>query len=130
MSELRMTKILIVEDNEMNMELIVDILDDQYELLQARTAIHGLELAQNMAPDLILMDIAMPGLDGEEATRRLKANPKTVDIPVLVLTAHALPQDKARMIGLGAVDFITKPIDIMILLTVIEKTIFQIKGNQ
>src|SRR5438128_2741992 len=106
------SKILIVEDNAMNMELAADLLEAAgHEVFRARAAEQGIELARSAAPDLILMDISLPGMDGLVATQRLKAEPATRAIPVLALTAHAMKGDHEKALAAGCAGYLTKPID-------------------
>ncbi len=105
-------KILIVEDNPMNMELATDLLEAAgYVVIQAGTAKECIELARAEFPDLILMDIGLPGMDGLEATGVLKQDPATKDIPVIALTAHVMKGDEERALAAGCAGYITKPID-------------------
>jgi len=105
-------KILIVEDNSMNMELVTDLLEASgYVVIQAGTAEEGIELARSELPDLILMDINLPGMDGLEATAILKKAPDTKGINVVVLTAHAMKGDEEKALAAGCAGYITKPID-------------------
>ena len=106
-----MKRILIVEDVALNMDLLVQILEDDYELLTASNGADGLELAAREAPDLILMDMSLPIIDGWEATRRLKADPSLRAIPVIALTAHAMRGDEERTREAGCDDYLTKPLD-------------------
>jgi two-component system cell cycle response regulator DivK len=106
-----MKKILIVEDVEYNRELLVQLLEDEYEVLTAPDGAAGIESAARHRPDLILMDLSLPGVDGWEATRRLKARPETAPIPVIALTAHAMQGDEERARACGCDDYLTKPID-------------------
>jgi len=106
-----MRKILIVEDVEYNRELLVQLLEDDYEVLTAADGAAGIEAAARHRPDLILMDLSLPGVDGWEATRRLKARPETQAIPVIALTAHAMQGDEERARACGCDDYLTKPID-------------------
>lgn len=109
---MRGSKILIVEDNPLNMELAQDLLEIKgFDVLTARSAEEGLNIARREEPDLVLMDISLPGMDGLEATRRLKNDPATKDITVVCLTAHAMEGDMARAIEEGADGYITKPIN-------------------
>ena len=106
------TQILVVEDNAINMELATDLLEVAgYQVLQAETAEDGIRLAKSEKPDIILMDIGLPGMDGLEATRALKANDATRSIPVVGLTAHAMDGDEEEAMQAGCVAYITKPID-------------------
>jgi len=106
-----MRKILIIEDVEYNRDLLVQILEDAYEVLTATDGASGIEAAARERPDLILMDLSLPGVDGWEATRRLKAQPETEAIPVIALTAHAMQGDEERARACGCDDYLTKPID-------------------
>lgn len=104
--------ILIVEDNPLNMELATDLLEIAgYTVLQAGTAEDGVELAKARIPDLILMDVRLPGIDGLTATGILKRDPDTGHIPVLALTAQAMKGDQERAMEAGCNGYITKPID-------------------
>ena len=104
-------KILIVEDVEYNRDLLVQLLEDEYEILTAADGAAGIEAAARERPDLILMDLSLPGVDGWEATRRLKAQSATEAIPVIALTAHAMQGDEERARACGCDDYLTKPID-------------------
>jgi len=105
-------KILIIEDNPMNMELATDLLEAAgYVVIQAGTAEEGIELARAEFPDLILMDVGLPGMDGLEATGNLKQDPTTKDIPVIAMTAHAMKGDEKKALAAGCAGYITKPID-------------------
>ena len=106
-----MPKILIVEDNPTNMTLAVFLLDSaNYTVLQATNAESGLTLARTEMPDLILMDIQLPGMDGLEATALLKADPETRAIPVIALTALAMKGDEERIRAAGCDGYIAKPL--------------------
>ncbi|MBW2690181.1 MAG: response regulator, partial [Deltaproteobacteria bacterium] len=105
-------KILIVEDNSMNLELATDLLEAAgYFVIQAGSAEEGLKLARADSPDLILMDIGLPGMDGLEATGVLKQDLAITDIPVIALTAHAMQGDEEKALASGCAGYITKPID-------------------
>jgi two-component system, cell cycle response regulator DivK len=106
-----MKRILIVEDVEYNRDLLVQLLEDEYEILTAADGAAGIEAAARERPDLILMDLSLPGIDGWEATRRLKTSPETDAIPVIALTAHAMQGDEERARACGCDDYLTKPID-------------------
>ena len=109
----RPTTLLIVEDNEMNLEALSRLLVRRGFLVTgAGTGEEALRLAAASGPDLILMDIGLPGIDGYETTRRLKADAATAAIPVIALTAHALVTDRDRAFQAGCIDFDTKPIDL------------------
>ena len=104
-------KILIVEDVEYNRDLLVQLLEEEYEVVTAADGAAGIEAAARDRPDVILMDLSLPGIDGWEATRRLKAEPETEAIPVIALTAHAMQGDEERARACGCDDYLTKPID-------------------
>jgi CheY-like chemotaxis protein len=105
-------KILIVEDNLMNIELATDLLEASgYVVIQAGMAEEGIGLARAELPDLILMDISLPGMDGLEATAVLKQDPATKGINVVAMTAHAMKGDEEKALAAGCSGYITKPID-------------------
>lgn len=105
-------RVLVIEDTPMNQELVTDLLDGLgCDVMAAASAEEGLELARRQRPDLILMDVSLPGLDGLAATRALKADPATRDIRVVVLTAHAMRGDEARALAAGCDGYLSKPID-------------------
>ena len=105
--------VLVVEDNELNMELITDVLSIAgFSILTATNAAQGLAIAEKELPDLILMDIQMSGMDGLEATRRLKSNPDTAAIPVVAVTSLAMKGDREKIEGAGCAGYIVKPIDV------------------
>ncbi len=107
-----MPKILLVEDNEMNRDMLSRRLErNGFEVIIAVNGQEGVDLATSSKPDLILMDLSLPVLDGWEATRRVKGNPETAKIPVIALTAHAMVQDKERAMAAGCDDFDTKPVE-------------------
>jgi len=124
-----MAKILLVEDNEMNRDMLSRRLERKgYQIVVAVDGAQGVAMAQTETPDLILMDMSLPVMDGWEATRRLKAAPETRAIPVIALTAHAMAGDREKTIEAGCDDYDTKPIDLPRLLGKIE-TLLQ-KKNQ
>lgn len=106
-----MKTILIVEDVELNRDLLVQLLEEDYRLVLAEDGQAALEKAAQAKPDLILMDLSLPHMDGWEATRRLKADMDLSKIPVIVLSAHAMRGDEERARASGCDDFLTKPID-------------------
>ena len=107
-----MTKILLVEDNEMNRDMLSRRLQKQgYEVVLAVDGEEGLAKAQSDSPALILMDMSLPGVDGWEATRRLKAAAETRHIPVIAVSAHAMAGDREKALEAGCDDYDTKPID-------------------
>ena len=116
-----MTKILLIEDNEMNRDMLSRRLrKNDYEVVTAVDGEEGVAKAQAESPALILMDLSLPGIDGWEATRRLKAAPQTQKIPVIALTAHAMSDDRDKALAAGCDDFDTKPIKLPRLLSKIQ----------
>ncbi|MBV9865677.1 MAG: response regulator [Abitibacteriaceae bacterium] len=116
-----MTKILLVEDNELNRDMLSRRLERRgYEVVIAVDGKEGVELAQSAMPDLILMDMSLPVLDGWEATRQLKADAPTQAIPVIALTAHAMAGDREKALEAGCDDYDTKPVELPRLITKIE----------
>lgn len=108
-----MAKILLVEDNEMNRDMLSRRLERRgFSVVIAADGGVGVELARSAAPDLILMDMSLPVIDGWEATRILKADPATAKIPVIALTAHAMAEDRAKALAAGCDDFDTKPVEL------------------
>ena len=104
--------VLLVEDNEDNRIVYTTILKYYgYRVLEAHNGIEGVSLAREAHPDLILMDVGLPGLDGWEATRRLKADEQTRRIPVVALTAHALAEHRAQAIAAGCDGYLAKPVE-------------------
>ena len=105
--------ILVVEDNERNLKLLRDVLEYAgYDVRVARTAEDGITLAVKEPPDLVLMDLQLPGIDGMEALRQLRENPRTADIPVVAVTAQAMKQDRERALDAGFNGYIEKPISV------------------
>jgi two-component system cell cycle response regulator DivK len=108
-----MTTILIVEDNEMNRDMLSRRLERKgYDIVIATDGEMGVEVARTSAPDLILMDMSLPVMDGWEATRRIKADEALKHIPVIALTAHAMANDRAKALEAGCDDYDTKPIEL------------------
>jgi CheY-like chemotaxis protein len=106
-------RILVVEDNRDNMTLISDILSSfDYVVLQAMDGEQGVEMANVEKPDLILMDLSLPRMDGWTATRYIKANPELKHIPIIALTAHAMVGDRERAMEAGCDEYISKPINL------------------
>ena len=105
--------ILVVEDNERNLKLLRDVLEYAgYDVRVARTAEDGITSAVSEPPDLVLMDLQLPGIDGTEALRRLRKNPRTADIPVVAVTAQAMKHDRERVLEAGFDGYIEKPISV------------------
>ena len=116
-----MTRILIVEDNEMNRDMLSRRLERKgYEILIAIDGQMGIEVARREQPDLVLMDMSLPVVDGWEATRRMKAEEGLKHIPVIALTAHAMASDRDRALEAGCDDYDTKPIELPRLLAKME----------
>ncbi len=116
-----MAKILLVEDNEMNRDMLSRRLERRgFTVVIAADGGVGLEQARTCSPDLILMDMSLPVIDGWEATRQLKADPSTSKIPVIALTAHAMAEDRAKAMAAGCDDFDTKPVELPRLLAKID----------
>ena len=119
-----MVRVLIVEDNEMNRDVLSRRLASRgYELLLAIDGPRGLALAQSHGPDLILMDLGLPEIDGWECARRLKANAATRHIPIIALSAHAMVGDREKALEAGCDEFDTKPIDFAGLLVKMERVL-------
>jgi two-component system cell cycle response regulator DivK len=124
-----MAKILLVEDNEMNRDMLSRRLARRgYDVAIAVDGEQGLAMARSEAPALILMDMSLPGLDGWEATRRIKTSPETRSIPVIALTAHAMAGDREKAIAAGCDDFDTKPVDFTRLVEKIEMLLGRAAG--
>ena len=106
-------RILIVEDNELNLDMLSRRLKRRkFEVLTAVDGLDGIKKAKTEKPDLILMDMSLPVLDGWEATRRLKANPETRHIPIIALTAHAMAEDRQKALAAGCDEYDTKPVEL------------------
>lgn len=104
--------ILLVEDNEVNRRLAGFLLRSQgYQVREATTALAAFEMLDKERPDLIVMDIQLPGIDGLEATRKLKEQPATADIPVIAVTSYAMKGDREKALAAGCAGYVTKPID-------------------
>ena len=117
-----MKRILLVEDNELNMDMLKRRLGRLgYEIIGVTDGLHSLTAAEEVRPDVILMDMSLPVMDGWTATQRLKSNEATKDIPIIGLSAHAMSEDRARAFEVGCDDYETKPIHLNRLLEKIEK---------
>lgn len=126
-----MAKILIVEDNEMNRDMLSRRLERKgYTVVLAVDGGEGVAKATSEKPDIILMDMSLPVLDGWEATRRVKADPLTAKIPVIALTAHAMSGDREKTIEAGCDDYDTKPIELPRLLGKIESLLEESESGQ
>ncbi|WP_298856141.1 response regulator [uncultured Ruegeria sp.] len=117
-----MTKVLLVEDNEMNRDMLSRRLARKgFLVVAAKDGLEGVSMAGSETPDIILMDMSLPEIDGWEATRRIKAEPETASIPVVALTAHAMASDREKALNAGCDDFDTKPVELDRLLEKMEK---------
>ena len=116
-----MSKILLVEDNEMNRDMLTRRLERKgYEVVIAVDGQAGINMASSASPDIILMDLSLPVIDGWEATRKIKVDPATQSIPIIALTAHAMAGDEQKALEAGCDDYDTKPVDLSRLLDKIE----------
>ncbi len=117
-----MSLILIVEDNEKNMKLVRDILQAKgHATMEAGTAEDGIRMAQERVPDLVLMDIQLPGMNGMEALKVLRADPKTAGVPVVAITASVMTQDRQQIMDTGFDGFIEKPINLKEFLATVQR---------
>jgi two-component system, cell cycle response regulator DivK len=124
-------RVLVVEDNPVNLELVGALLESEgYSVIPAETADVGLRLAATEPPDLVVMDIQLPGMSGYEATRRLKADPATAAIPVVALTAHAMQGEEARAREAGCDAFLTKPIDTKMFRETLRRFLTDVRGSR
>jgi two-component system cell cycle response regulator DivK len=115
-------QILVVEDNEKNMKLFRDVLQASgYRTLEAMTGRHAIELAAEQAPDLVLMDIQLPDIDGVEALGRLRADERTASIPVVALTAQAMHGDREHFLAAGFDGYLSKPVNIVELVATVKQ---------
>lgn len=114
-------KILVVDDTDWNRDLLVQLLEDEYTVLQAVDGEQGVKAAEKDRPDLILMDLGMPVMDGWEATKKIKANDDLKHIPIIAVTSHAMVGDEIEARNAGCDDYLPKPIDEDLLLRKIKK---------
>ncbi len=127
-----MTKVLYVEDNDDNIYMLkmrLELLED-FEVVTAEDGENGCAMARSERPDIILMDLEMPVVDGWEATRRLKADPQTRDIPIIALSAHALAGEREKALAAGCDEFDTKPIEFERLLATLRRVLAARRGVQ
>jgi len=123
-------RILLVEDNEMNRDMLSRRLEKRgYEVALALDGAEGVAAARNGLPDLILMDMSLPVMDGWEATRALKTDPATARIPIIALTAHAMAGDREKAVEAGCDDYDTKPVELPRLLAKIEALLGTVAGG-
>jgi two-component system cell cycle response regulator DivK len=126
-----MSKILLVEDNEMNRDMLSRRLERKgYQVILAVDGAGGVEMAQTQNPDLVLMDMSLPVLDGWEATRQLKADSATGHIPIIALTAHAMSSDREKALEAGCDDYDIKPVELPRLLGKIEFLLSSRRGAE
>ena len=117
-----MAKILLVEDNDMNRDMMSRRLQRKgHEVLMAADGMQCILMAESETPDLILLDMSLPVIDGWEAARRLKSSPTTARVPIVALTAHAMAGDREKALAAGCDDYDTKPVDFLNLMTKIDK---------
>ncbi|UWR04854.1 response regulator [Ruegeria conchae] len=117
-----MAKVLLVEDNEMNSDMLSRRLARKgFQVIVAKDGLEGVSMAGEASPDIVLMDMSLPEIDGWEAARRIKAAPETASIPVVALTAHAMASDREKALEAGCDDFDTKPVELNRLLEIMEK---------
>lgn len=116
-----MKKVLIVEDVELNAELLIQLLEDEYELLTAVDGQASIDMTRRHKPDLVLMDMSLPVMDGYKATRQIKADPELAQILIIGLSAHAMSGDREKAIEAGCDDYLTKPLDDELLFEMLEK---------
>jgi len=115
-------RILLIEDHPMNRDMLVRRLRRRgFYMLEAVDGLQGVAVARQHHPDLILLDISIPEIDGYEVARRLRADPQTAGIPIVALTAHALEEDRQRALDAGCDEYTTKPVDFKALLAIIER---------
>jgi len=119
-----MSTVLIIEDNEKNMKLARDVLQVKgYQTLEAATGEEGVRLAKEKVPDLVLMDIQLPGINGIDAFKQLRADPKTARIPVVALTASVTPTDRSAITAAGFDAFVSKPINLKEFLDTVKRLV-------
>ncbi len=116
-----MSTILVIEDTQDNFDLIEDALEDAHELVHAKTGQEGLAQAEIVGPDLILLDMGLPGMDGWEVARRLKADHQLAGVPIIAVTAHAMTGDREKCFGAGCDDYLSKPIAVQDLVQLIDR---------
>jgi CheY-like chemotaxis protein len=119
-------RVLIVDDQRLNVQLLTDILQDQYEISVAVDGERAVELCARRPPDLVLLDVQMPGLDGYEVCRRLKADPATREIPVVILSADAMTSRSTSLLKAGAHAYLTKPLSVTQFLGVLDELLVKV----
>ena len=116
-----MSTILVIEDSQDNFDLIEDALEDAHELVHAKTGQEGLAQAETIRPDLILLDMGLPGMDGWEVARRLKADRQLAAVPIIAVTAHAMTGDRKKCFEAGCDAYISKPIAVRDLIALVDR---------
>lgn len=124
-----MSTILVIEDTQDNFDLIEDALDDEHDLVQAQNGPEALAQALSTHPSLILLDMGLPGMDGWEVAHHLKADPQTAGIPLIAVTAHAMAGDRERCLEAGCDDYISKPIAVGDLVTLVDQYLCRSPGS-
>jgi CheY-like chemotaxis protein len=126
-----MPKVLLIEDNEMNRDILFRRLSRRgYEVVCAFDGRQGIEMARSEMPDIILMDLGLPEVDGWEATRRVKADHETRHVPVIGLTAHAMSGDREKALAAGCDEYDTKPVELERLIEKMERLLTERRGSQ
>ena len=116
-----MSTMLVIEDSQDNFDLIEDALEDAHELVHAKTGQEGLAQAETIRPDLILLDMRLPGMDGWELARRLKADHQLAAVPIIAVTAHAMTGDREKCFGAGCDEYLSKPIAVQDLVQLVDR---------
>ena len=126
-----MKKILVVDDNDTNLYLIRFILQKGgHEVIEARDSLEGVKLALEEKPDLVIMDIQLPGIDGHEATRRIRGKENEEDLPIIALTSFAMPVDKEMALAAGCNSYLTKPIDVQTFIAEVDRYLAAMQNKE
>jgi CheY-like chemotaxis protein len=126
-----MTKILVVDDNDTNLYLIRFILQKAgHEVIEAKDGLEGVKLALEEKPALVIMDIQLPGIDGHEATRRIRGQENEEDLPIIALTSFGMPIDKELAIAAGCNSYLTKPIDVQTFVTEVNRYLAEMQDKE
>ena len=126
-----MTKILVVDDNDTNLYLIRFILQKGgHEVIEARDGLEGVKLALEEKPDIVIMDIQLPGIDGHEATRRIRGKENREDLPIIALTSFAMPVDKELALAAGCNSYLTKPIDVQTFIAEVNRYLAETQNRE
>jgi len=125
-----MKKVLVVDDNDTNLYLIRFILQKGgYEVIEASDGLEGVKLALEEKPDLVIMDIQLPGIDGHEATRRIRGEESEQDLPIIALTSFAMPVDKELALAAGCNSYLTKPIDVQTFIAEVNRYLAEMQNK-